>query len=119
MTYITEIDKAIGMHGKWKYHLKSAIDAKSSEFDVDKVRLDNACDFGKWLDSLPPEDKSNAIWKEVKHIHARFHGEAARVLVMALGGQSEAAERAIAFGSEFAKLSGNLTNTLMNWRKTL
>jgi len=38
-----QIKKAIGAHGLWKTRLAAAIDVGKSEFTVDTVRKDNAC----------------------------------------------------------------------------
>lgn len=114
-----QINKAIGAHGLWKQRLRSAIDAGKSEFSVATMRLDNVCDFGKWLYSLPPAIKATDEYKKVKDIHAKFHAEAANVLNFAVQGKKEDAEKSIALGGAFAVLSADLTKAMMLWKKTL
>lgn len=111
------ITKAIGAHGMWKERLKKAIATGQSEFQVAGVQVDNGCEFGKWLYSLPGSDRMSPGGKAVVDLHAKFHKEAARVLGMALAGQKAEADKAIGFGSDFAKISGDLTKAMMMWQK--
>jgi methyl-accepting chemotaxis protein len=116
MANAEEITKAIGAHGMWKQRLRQAIDSGKSEFTVERVQPDNLCDFGKWLHALPAADKAGMNWKTVQELHARFHLEASRVLGLALSGQKQDAEKALANSSEFANISSNLTSAMMKWK---
>ncbi len=116
MAAVEEINKAIGAHGMWKQRLREAIDTGKSEFTVERVRPDNLCDFGKWLYSLPPGDQTSTHWKTVKELHAKFHAEAARVLGLAVNGHKQEAEKALSTGSNFVKISSELTGTMMKWK---
>jgi len=42
-----EITKAISAHGNWKQRLRQAIESGNSEYTVEKLKVDNQCDFGK------------------------------------------------------------------------
>lgn len=110
------IDKAVAAHGMWKQRLRKAIDDGRSDFTVARVSPDNACDFGKWLYSLPPAERSAAHWVEVQALHAQFHTEAARILGLALAGKKAEAEKLLALNSTFASLSSSLTKVMMRWK---
>ena len=110
-----QIKAAIGVHGMWKSRIRSAAQTGVSEWKPDFVGSCHNCDFGKWLDSFPAAAQ-NGHYKKVFPLHADFHKEAGRVLQMALNGQKEAAEKAIAVGSDYDNLTVNLTRAMMEWR---
>lgn len=112
-----EIQKAIGAHGMWKVRLRSAINTGTSEWTVPQVKVDNQCEFGKWLHSLPDHEKKSGKWGEIREMHARFHEEAAKILDCALTGKKEAASKGLEVSSEFSKLSSSLTGAMMSWLK--
>ena len=64
----------------------------------------------------PPSEKQSFHWSNVMNLHADFHKEAARVLQLALTGHKDEAEAAIAFKSEYAKLSAHLTEGMIKWK---
>ena len=117
MINIAEIEKAIGAHGLWKGRLRAAIDSGSSEFKVEKVQLDNQCDFGKWLYSLPASEQQSEFGKKVMALHKEFHVQAAQLLSLAVTGKKKEAEAAISLGSNFSRISSELTRTLSEWKK--
>ncbi len=110
------ISKAMWAHGQWKHRLRKAVDTGSSEFSVKTVCADDQCDFGKWLNGMPPERKGAADWKNIKTLHAQFHVEAGRVLELALGGRKAEAEKALGMGSGYSKASANLIAALDAWK---
>lgn len=117
MAKADEINKAIGAHGMWKVRLRTAIDSGKSEWSINQVKVDNQCDFGKWLHSLPEGEKKTDSWKNVCSIHAKFHDEAAKILESALQGKKETAYKGLDVGSEFTKTSSTLTGAMMKWLK--
>jgi len=117
MPHAAEIDKAMGAHALWRGRLILAIETGKSDLAIDKVRLDNQCDFGKWLYALPPSEQESEFAKKVKVLHSQFHIHAAKVLALALAGRRKEATEAIAIDSEFIKTSTQLTKTLMEWKK--
>lgn len=119
MSDIEKITKAIGAHVQWKQRLRNAIDTGTSEWTVEHVAPDNLCDFGKWLYSLPERERHNGHWKTVRTLHATFHGEAAKVLGLALGGKQGEANIAMEFGSNYVTISNKLTWAMMEWRKAI
>jgi len=116
MAAVEEINKAIGAHGMWKQRLRQAVDTGKSDFTVERVRPDNLCDFGKWLYSLPAGDQTSAHWKTVRELHDKFHAEAAHILGLAVGGHKQEAEKGLDTGSNFTKISSELTGAMMKWK---
>lgn len=114
---ITEaLDRAIAAHAKWKYRLMEAIDTGQSEWRVDDVRADNACEFGKWLATLSFSERLSSHFKEIHSLHAEFHIQASNVLQLALSRQVPEATKAMALGSRFARVSSQLTMAVLAWK---
>ncbi len=111
------LDHAIAAHAKWKFRLREAIKTGQSEWTVEKVRPDDLCEFGKWLNSLPMNDRMMNEWGEVKTLHARFHVAAADVLALALAGRKSEADTAMAPGGTFADVSTKLVRIITDWKK--
>lgn len=119
MTLKEQIKAAIAAHGAWKVRLKQAIENGNSDFKPDIVKLDNQCDFGKWLYSATPEVKQSSFYDAVKKLHAEFHATAGKVLLLAVTGQKAEAEKAYGLGSDYAKISALLTNEMMKWNNSV
>ena len=81
--------------------------------------MDNHCEFGKWLYSLPIAEQNAAQFKKVQALHATFHKEAAHVISMALSGNVPAAEKSLAAGGAYSNISADLTGAMMDWKKAL
>lgn len=111
--------KAIAAHGLWKNHLHEAIATRTSHFTIEQVRVDHACEFGKWLRTLTRVDQQSAHYQTVQALHVQFHQEAAHVLQLALTGRKAEAEKAMALGGSFAKVSAHLTLAMTKWRESL
>jgi hypothetical protein len=110
------LDRAIAAHAKWKYRLMAAIDAGKSEWHVDSVRSDDACEFGKWLAALPLSERLSNDFKQVRTLHAEFHVLASNVLELALSGRAGEATATMALGSRFAVVSSQLTMAVLAWK---
>lgn len=119
MSYAEEIDKALVAHGAWKLRLKSAIGTGNTDIQVSQVQTDNHCEFGKWFYRLPVPVRTTELGLKVQDLHARFHVEAALVLDLALKGRREEAVQAIALGSRYATISGQLALSLSQWKNAL
>ena len=111
------LDHAIAAHAKWKFRLREAIRTGQSEWTVEKVRPDDLCEFGKWLNSLPLTDRMMNEWKDVKTLHAKFHVAAAEVLDSAITGRESEATTAMAPGGTFADVSMKLVKIITDWKK--
>lgn len=120
MSDAREINKAIAAHGAWKVRIHEAIVNGRSDFQPEIVRLDNACDFGKWLYSLSEEERAGEYWEKVNLIHAKFHATAAQILKLAV---EERAKEALALMTdlkgEYVTSSILLTNTLQEWKNAV
>lgn len=113
------IVRGIAAHAKWKYRLKQAITTGTSEWTVPTVRVDDRCEFGQWLRSIPSAEQHCDHWRTVKARHGEFHRAAADVLDMALAGRRDDAEAAIAPHSRFAEVSKKLTLAMMAWKNDI
>jgi hypothetical protein len=114
-----EIKNVIGAHGNWKQRLWRAIETGNSDFTVEEYGADNHCDFGKWLYSLSSDEKNSSRWLNIQQLHANFHIEAARLLELAAQGYQQEAQDAMLIGSDFARLSGQLTMAMVKWKSSL
>lgn len=110
------ITAGIAAHGMWKQRLIDAINTGKSAWTPATVQLDNQCEFGKWLHSCPPSQRSPAHYAKIKELHALFHQEAAKVLELALKGKKSAAETAISATSKYREYSAALTREMMAWK---
>jgi hypothetical protein len=116
MPYVEQIENAITAHALWKTRLHKAIGDGKSEYTPAGVSVDDQCEFGRWLHSLPAADQEAQAWQDVHERHATFHQEAGAVLELALGGKKTEADTGLAIGSPFAKTSIELTRALMRWK---
>jgi len=109
-----QIRVALASHAMWKHHLEAAIRTGRAPRPLEEVRREDACDFGAWLlgtEALRPDP----AFAPVRALHLRFHQEAARALELALGGQREAAQRALSAGGPFDRASRELEEALERW----
>jgi hypothetical protein len=113
------IDSALTAHSQWKKRLQEAIEKGMSEFKVDVVNKDNACQFGQWLYSLPEKEKSSPDFIKVKDLHAEFHKTAAEILGLAINGKEEEALKKMEFGGGYGKITGKLILALNDWKEKL
>jgi hypothetical protein len=111
------LDHAIAAHAKWKFRLREALKTGQSEWTVDKVRPDNLCEFGQWLNALPVSDRMTTDCRDVKALHTKFHEAAAKVLESAIAGRKLEAETAMATGGAFSDLSTKLVKAITEWKK--
>jgi hypothetical protein len=104
-----KVDAAVQAHGQWLTRLRTAIEKGTSEFQPDAVKLDNRCDFGKWLyGEFPATLKATPAFEEIRGLHAKFHQAAGHILSLALGGKKGDALKLMEPTGEFMTLSGNL-----------
>ena len=112
-----QIQLALSAHAAWKQRLMDAAEKQTSAVAADTARLDDQCAFGKWLhgSTLGHAAKQTAHYRQCLELHRRFHAAAGDVLALALAGKKEEAHRAMAPGSEFARISESLASALMAW----
>lgn len=112
-----QVNKALAAHSMWKQRLRDAVATGHSDFQVEKVKRDDCCEFGKWLYACPEEVKTGKHWSCVKDLHATFHREAGGILEKALGGKKEEANKEIeTTASVFGKTSVLLSDALLQWK---
>jgi hypothetical protein len=119
MGYSEEIDQAIAAHGLWKQRLHAAVTKGASVFRLAQVQVDNGCDFGRWFYGLPAALQEAEQGQAIRHLHAAFHTEAARILHLALNEHVAEAEQALEPGQLYAQLSAQLMQALTGWKQTI
>lgn len=115
-----EIKKAIAAHGMWKSRLQNAMDTGHLEVPVATIRVDNQCDFGKWLygTNINPQLKLSDHYKQVKELHAHFHQIAAKVADLILAGKKAEAGKMMDMQGDYTTASEKLTKNMMDWYKS-
>jgi methyl-accepting chemotaxis protein len=113
-----QITKAIGAHGMWKNRLKGAISNGGSDIKAATAGRDDACDFGKWLLSVPAGDR-DAQWAKVSELHKIFHQAVGEVLRKLEAGDKSSAEQLTANDSAFSMASARCTVAMLEWSKQL
>jgi hypothetical protein len=121
MANIDDLDKAIGDHGIWITHLKSAIETGIFDTPIEIIRMDNQCEFGKWLygSKISSRDKSSTHYKTVKLLHSEFHRTAALVADLVQKDKKDEALQMIAVGGEYTKISSKLIQAMTEWKLVL
>lgn len=115
-----EISLYIAQHGMWKSRLLKSLETKSNEFDVNVVKTDNNCAFGKWLHgSISDNLKNSSTYTIIKETHAKFHIETARILQLINEGKMDEAKRSLQMDTEYAVISSKLTLLMMDWKRNL
>jgi methyl-accepting chemotaxis protein len=113
------VQAALSAHAAWKDRLHTAIAEGASELDPANVRKDDGCPFGVWLHG--PDAASvneSGHYEKVHDLHAEFHEIASEVLALAISGETEQAELRMAVGSDFQRVSSQLSQALTAWRDT-
>jgi hypothetical protein len=112
-----EIAAAIHSHERWKVRLGASIDDGRVPADVAEVGKDDACAFGRWLygTTIPKAALYDPNYIIVQFLHAKFHECAGQVVqLLAQGRRAEA--RTLLEHGDYAKISGQLTATMLKWR---
>ncbi len=117
MSFDVEIRDAVQVHAAWKQRLNTAIRTGQSDLSVAVVCRDDQCRLGRWLYSLDEPMQASHRWQCVRRKHADFHRHAARVLELALSGDTSAARAATSYSSGFAQTSARLMADLIEWQK--
>ena len=114
-----ELKKAMVAHGAWKQRLRTVIATGKSTFQLEDVRKDNCCDFGRWLYACEGNNRRTPHWECVRDLHATFHREAAEVLQEATDGDPGKATEAITSAdSPFRTASDKLSKAIVEWSES-
>lgn len=110
----TKLNEAIGAHGAWKLRLRMAAQKGTSSEVIDNAGDCHACDFGRWLDSLPGDVRAQPEARRTIDLHAAFHKCAGHVAQMAVQGQKDKALAMLE--NEFNDASSALKNAVVSWK---
>ncbi|HKN71369.1 MAG TPA: CZB domain-containing protein [Terriglobales bacterium] len=121
MIIVDMIQKAIAAHSSWKARLKTAVATGKFEVSPADVKVDNRCEFGKWLygPDFSAAEKQTKNYSTAVDLHAKFHREAAQIVEWATSGHKDEAEKAMGLEGSYTKASSALTKELVEWRLTL
>jgi len=121
MASIEKLQHAIAAHASWKARLRNAISTGKLDVAIGTVRVDDQCEFGKWLygPELSAAEKQSEHYTTVKQLHAQFHREAATVAELATTGKKDAAEKALGIDGSYQTASSALTQAMTKWRMSL
>lgn len=113
------IKTAIGSHGIWKLKLSTAARTGDASLPVETLRVEDACDFGKWLKQVAPQMAGDPDYAKIREMHRLFHADAGRLAAMIRDGQGEQAMGELEDGGRFARQSKALTEAMADWRMAL
>jgi methyl-accepting chemotaxis protein len=114
-----DFDSAIEAHRGWKVKLRKAI-AEHERVDADKICRDDQCPLGQWIHG-PGGVKfgTRKIFTDLLAKHAEFHQTAGGVARKINAGDYADAERLISSGSDFARVSTEVTTLLTGAKRGL
>ena len=112
-------DGAIKAHSDWKLRLANYCQGRLTEpIDIQKLKMDNLCELGKWLHSEGRKYATDPAYAELLQAHATFHRTAAKLASMVERGEGSAALAQIqSRASDFGALSVRLVGMLMGFRQ--
>jgi len=102
---------AIVAHTVWKKRLREVIETGVNTYDTNPEH----CKFGEWLREKYDELSEYEIYETVRNLHYEFHGEAEKIIQLALDGKTAEASAAIEYGSNFDKTSRKLIQSILDW----
>lgn len=114
-----EIDLAISSHVVWRTKLKQLLVAGEPETDVETIRRDDCCTFGKWLDSLEADEQKDELIAKVRDLHTAFHLAAGEVAELALTRDIDGADAMLSPTGKYTAASEDLLLALEDWRAAL
>ncbi len=119
MDLMADIDLAIKTHTQWMSQLRQTVLDALSGIDVQSIRADGHCEFGKWLfgPGLSADDRLTDHYLEVRRLHTEFHELSGRIVERAAVGQ--VAEAYTLLYGEYITLSGRLVLALRAWQASL
>ena len=107
-----DFDKAIDAHRQWKVKLRAAI-AEHAQLDAEAICRDDRCPLGQWLHGAGGQRwGTQPGFVALLESHAEFHKTAGGVARKINAGDYQSAERLIGSGSEFARISNEVSTLL-------
>jgi methyl-accepting chemotaxis protein len=106
-------DEAIMKHAEWRMKLRTAM-VRKEKLDAMAIGRDNNCELGKWLHG---EGKTQAArlpsFDACVAEHRAFHAEAGKIASLINQGKYEEAEKLLAAGSEYSRISTSVGGRLI------
>ncbi|MFO1399801.1 MAG: methyl-accepting chemotaxis protein [Steroidobacteraceae bacterium] len=114
-----DFDGAIEAHRQWKVKLRTAI-ADHQQLDAEKICMDDQCPLGQWIHG-PGGSRwgKQPTFVHLRTRHADFHRVAGGIATTINAGHYEDAERLVGAGSEFSRVSTDVTTLLTNAKRNL
>ena len=115
-TLVSTFEGAVVAHAVWRAGFVDVIRGGGVGLDAEVIRRDNVCPLGLWLNG----DAEQAVGHPVAHrmlcnVHAEFHAEAARVLLLAQRGRVKEALRAMEADQAYGTWSITLVDALSQY----
>lgn len=104
-------DEALVAHAEWKLKLMMHLQGEA-HYEAASVCKDNQCKLGKWIYSDGKKFQNESIYEKLRERHAAFHRAAAEVIQVADGGRTDKARAMIADGSDYAKISSEVIESI-------
>lgn len=102
----------ISAHVMWKQRLTAFLDGKSQEqLDPEVIKLDDRCPLGKWIYGEGKPMETLPGFEEVRELHAKFHQNAAQVVV--LHQADNTAEAKTLLNGDYSRLSEKLKHRIL------
>ncbi len=115
-----KVRAAIRSHTQWFVKLQVAINTGMTELDPEIVKIDNNCEFGKWLyGDFPQQQKSTDLFQDIKKLHAEFHQGASKCLNLAINNKKKEDIAIIEKSGELRGISIALIMKLHELQRTL
>lgn len=93
---VSTFEEAVVAHANWRTNFAEVIRNGGAELDSEVVRRDNICPLGRWLNGSGEQAVGNTTaHRMLCTVHAEFHAEAARVLLLAQRGRIKEAQHAM------------------------
>jgi methyl-accepting chemotaxis protein len=112
---------AISSHAQWKEKLRSAIKTGrvDSSIDLASAARDDTCEFGRWLRQQSGTTVDSDTLNRAVEAHARFHRDAAAVLIAVSEGQLDRAQNLLMDDNSYAGALAAMTDLLVGWAREL
>ncbi len=102
----------INAHVMWKQRLTAFLVGESQEqLDPEVIKLDDRCPLGKWIYGEGRSMETLPAFEEVRELHAKFHQNAAQVVVLHQNNNTAEAETLL--NGDYSRLSEKLKHRIL------
>lgn len=109
-----QLRAAITAHATWKSKLRSTLSESKTSLDIATIKMDDQCEFGRWLREVYQTTKHSTHYGEVARLHAEFHIRAADIVDRIQRGEI----RASAVAGVWKNASAALTLAMKDWMRS-